>query len=95
MALEILKKVLFVSIAISTVSCAFIQKTKLSFSSSKFLVLYSFIVNMTLSILFCKSFTDFSLLYSIWVGFFSFLGADTIFKVLEGKLFSYSDKKNK
>lgn len=46
---------------------------------------------MTISISFCICFTDFSIIYGCWVGFLSFLGADTIFKVLEGKINSYSD----
>ena len=93
MLIELFKKVLFVAIVISTISCSFIQKTKSGFKSSKFLVFYSFIINMVISILFCKSFTDFDIGYSIWVGFFSFIGADTIFKTLEGKISSYSDLK--
>lgn len=99
MSIEILKKVLFVSIVLSAISCAFIQKTKTGLKSNKFLVLYSLVINILLSILFCKSFTNFNLIYSIWVGLFSFIGADTIFKTLEGKLDSYSnmvkDRNNK
>ncbi len=95
MSIDILKKVLLVSIVLSTITCSFIQKTKVGFKSSKFLVFYSFIVNILLSILFCKSFTDFNFLYSIWVGLFSFIGADTIFKSLEGKVNSYSELKEK
>ncbi len=94
MLLEILKKVLFVSITISAISCSFIQKTKSELKSNKYLVYYSFIINMIISILFCKSFTDFNLIYSLWVGLFSFIGADTIFKTLEGKINSYSDLKD-
>ena len=91
MYIELFKKVLFVAIVISTISCAFIQKTKFKFKSSKFLTLYSFFINMLISICFCNNFTNFSLVYSIWVGFFSFIGADTLFKTLEGKLNSYRD----
>lgn len=93
MLVELLKKVLFVAIVISTISCSFIQKTKCGFKSSKFLLGYSFFINMIISILFCKSFTNFNFVYSIWVGFFAFIGADTIFKALEGKIDSYSEIK--
>lgn len=89
--MELLKRILFVSIVISVISCSFIQKTKFSFYHSRFLVLYSFIINMVISVLFCKTFTDFNLVYSLWVGLFSFIGADTIFKILERKLSSYHD----
>ena len=91
----ILKKILFVSIVISAISCSFIQKTKFGFHSSRFLVVYSFFINMVISIGFCLTFTDFSIIYSLWVGLFSFIGADTIFKVLEGKLESYHDMKKR
>ena len=92
--MEILKKILFISLIISTISCSFVQKTKFNFKSSKFLTLYSFFINMFISILFCLSFTNFNIVYGLWVGFFSFIGADTIFKILEGKIFSYRDGKN-
>lgn len=87
----LLKRILFVSIVISAISCSFIQKTKIGLHSSRFLVLYSFFINMIISISFCKTFTDFSFIYSLWVGLFSFIGADTIFKILEGKLSSYHE----
>lgn len=90
MYIELFRKVLFVAIVLSTITCTFIQKTKMSFKSSKYLLIYSFIVNMTISVLFCICFTNFNIIYSLWVGFFSFIGADTIFKILEGKINSYS-----
>ena len=93
MYIELFKKVLFVSIVISTITCSFIQKTKKGFKSSKYLTLYSFIINMVISILFCISFTDFNIVYGCWVGFFSFIGADTLFKILEGKINSYNDSR--
>ena len=88
---DYLKQLLFISIPLSTVTCLFIQKTKGFLKSSKFISLYSFIVNMIVGILFSISFTSVSLPNSLWIGFFSFLGADTIYKSLEGKISSYSD----
>lgn len=95
MNINMLKQVLLIAIVVSTIACSLIQKTKTGLKSNKFLVLYSLTVNILLSILFCKSFTNLNLLYSIWVGLFSFIGADTIFKALEGKLNSYSNLKEK
>lgn len=95
MNINMLKQVLLIAIVVSTIACSLIQKTKTGLKSNKFLVLYSLTVNILLSILFCKSFTNLNLLYSIWVGLFSFIGADTIFKALEGKLNSYSSLKEK
>lgn len=94
--LEYLQQLLIISIALSVITCAFIQKTKHWFKGSKYLCLYSFIVNILVGIIFCITFTDINFPTSAWVGLFSFIGADTIYKSLEGKLSSYSDivKKN-
>ena len=70
---------------------AFIQKTKVIFKTSKFIELYSAIVNVIFAIVFCISFTEISIINSLWVGLFSFLGADTIYKNLEGKIASYKE----
>jgi len=88
---DYLKELLVVSIAISVITCALIQKTKVHFKSSKYLPIYSLLINLTIGIVFCISFTDISFPTSIWVGLFSFIGADSLYKTLEGKLSSYTD----
>ena len=92
--LTILQQMLVVSIALSTITCALVQKTKRCFKCSSCLCLYSFIVNLLLGVLFCITFTSITFPESLWVGFFSFIGADTIYKSLEGKLKSYRDLTN-
>ncbi|MBQ2640047.1 MAG: hypothetical protein IJF92_04760 [Bacilli bacterium] len=89
--IEYLQELLLVSIILSTISCTFVQKTKILFKNSKYLNLYSFIINILLSILFCYNFTSIGLISSIWVGLFSYLGADSIYKTLEGKIPSHND----
>ena len=89
--LEYLKQALIISIALSSITCTLIQKTKGLFKSSKYIVLYSLFVNIVISILFCKTFTNIDLPNSLWIGLFSFLGADSIYKTLEGKISSYTD----
>lgn len=89
--LDYLKQLLIISIALSTITCTVIQKTKGFLKSSKYITLYSFFINMVIGILFCLTFTSISLPNSLWIGFFSFLGADSIYKSLEGKISSYSD----
>ena len=89
--LEFLQQLLVISITLSAITCAVVQKTKRCFKTSKFLCLYSFIINMLIGIIFCYTFTDITLPTSLWIGFFSFIGADTIYKSLEGKLASHSD----
>ena len=88
---DYLKDLLIISIALSTITCALIQKTKGFLKSSKFISLYSFTINMVIGILFCITFTSITLPNSLWIGFFAFLGADSIYKSLEGKIASYSD----
>lgn len=89
--LDLIKQLLMVAMALSTVTCAFVQKTKCRFKKSNCLCIYSFLLNIGLGIIFCYSFTDISFPASLWVGLFSFIGADTIYKTLEGKLASHSD----
>ena len=94
---NLLQQMLIVSILLSTITCLFIQKTKSYFPCSNCLCFYSLLINILFGILFCLSFTTIDFPMSLWVGMFSFLGADSIYKTLEGKLSSYRDivrKKN-
>jgi len=93
--LEYLQELLIISIALSTITCTFIQKTKVLFKTSKYLMIYSFFVNIICGILFCKTFTTIDISTSIWVGLFSFIGADSIYKTLEGKIPSHRQITNK
>lgn len=93
--LEYLQQMLIISIALSTITCTFIQKTKKYFKSSKLLIPYNLVVNVILGIVFCITFTDIKFPNSIWLGLFSFLGADALYKTLEGKILSYTDIMNK
>lgn len=88
--LQLLQEMLVVAIALSVFTCAFVQKTKKFFPCSNCLVIYNFIVNFVIGIFFCMTFTNISFPNSLWVSFFSFIGADTIYKTLEGKLKDYS-----
>ena len=93
--IDLLQELLIIAAAVSVVTLAFIQETKGMFKKSKWIKPYSFVVNVSLSILFCLSFTEVSIVNSLWVGLFSFLGADTLYKSLEGKLASFKDIVNK
>ncbi len=92
--LNLLQELLITSVALSAVTCAFVQKTKKFFKSSKYLMFYNLLVNMIVGLIFCKSFSSVKFPESLWVGLFSFLGADTIYKTLEGKLCSFDDLRN-
>ena len=89
--IDYLKLLLIISIAISSITCVFIQKTKSLFKSSKYIIIYPLVINVLTSILFCMTFTNISFPNSLWIGLFSFLGADSIYKSLEGKISSYND----
>ena len=95
MNIDLLKELFVIAIVLSVITMAFIQKTKGIFKTSKFIELYSAIVNIIFAIVFCISFTKITIVNSLWVGLFSFLGADTLYKTLEGKLASFSDILNK
>lgn len=89
--IDLLREMLEVSIALSAITCVFVQKTKKYLPCSNCLVIYSLIINMIIGILFCISFTSIKFPQSLWIGMFSFLGADSIYKALEGKVSSYTD----
>lgn len=89
--IEYLKQLLITAVALSTITCAFVQKTKAFFKKSKYITIYSFIVNIIVSIVFCMSFTDITFPNSLWIGLFSFIGADTVYKTLEGKMMPYTE----
>lgn len=79
----------------STITCTIIQKTKGLFKSSKYIQLYSFIINIIFSIIFCISFTTIKFPNSLWVGLFSYVGSDSIYKSLEGKIDSHTTIRTK
>ena len=87
----LLQVILVIAIACSTITVAFIQKTKKICRNSRCITLYSFIVNMLFGYFFSMTFASIDYVKSLWVGLFSFIGADTIYRNLEGKLSSYSD----
>lgn len=84
-----LKELLIISIVLSTISCTFVQKTKSLLNNSKFISIYSLIINIIMGLFFSYTFTTISFPNSIWIGLLSFIGADSIYKSLEGKISSY------
>lgn len=92
--LNILKDLLIVASINSIICLSFIQKMKRYFSCSKCIPLYSLIINGIIAVLFCISFTTVKFPISLWVGFLSYVEADTLYKQLEGKLKSFSELKN-
>lgn len=88
---SLLQSILIIAIACSSITVVFIQKTKKFCKSSRCIISYGLLVNMVLGFLFSQTFSDINYIKSLWVGLFSFLGADTIYKNLEGKIASYTE----
>ena len=89
--IDLLQELLIVSTVLSVVTVAFIQKTKIMFKNSKLVGVYSFIVNLAFGVLFTITFTKLNAINGLWVGLFSYLEADTLYKSLEGKLSPLKD----
>ncbi|MBQ9019661.1 MAG: hypothetical protein IJ097_05065 [Bacilli bacterium] len=93
--IEYLQQLLVIAITLSTITCTLVQKTKSFFSNSKIIIIYSLIINLVIGVIFCITFTDITLPTSLWIGLFGFIGADSIYKSLEGKILSYTDILNR
>ena len=92
MELELIKQILIVSIAASIISTATIQKIKEQLTSKKWLFFTGLISSVTIGITFALSFTELSIINSIWVGLITWIGADAIYKSFEDKIFKkFSD----
>lgn len=88
MNIELLKELLIIAIASGVIMTMFIQKIKETFKiKGGNVIIISFLLNMIIGTLFALTFSDVNLIYALWVGFFSFVGADTIYKTLEDKIF--------
>lgn len=97
MNIDLIKILLVISCASSILSSAFIQKIKCItlIKSSSYLIYISFLISMIFGVVFTLSFTDYDIINALWVGLFSFLGADSLYKAFEDKIFmSYSNINN-
>lgn len=94
MNIDLIKSLLVVACASSILSTAFVQKFKAVsiIKCSSCLVYISFVISMLFGIIFTLSFTTYNIINALWVGLFSFIGADTLYKAFEDKIFkSYSN----
>ena len=96
MNIELIKALLLIAVSSSIISASFVQKIKTIslIKCSDCLIYISFLISMSFGILFTLSFTDYKLIDSIWVGLFSFIGADSLYKAFEDKLFKSFNKIN-
>lgn len=96
MNIELIKELLLIAVSSSIISTAFVQKIKGAslIKCSECLIYISFLISMSFGILFTLSFTEYALSDSVWVGLFSFIGADSLYKTFEDKLFKSFNKIN-
>lgn len=89
MNIELLKQVALVAVAGSIFTTATIQQIKsgINFKKSKTLVWVSLVVSMLLGTTFSLCFSKLNIIYSLWAGFTTWLGADGVYKLLEDKVF--------
>lgn len=94
MNIDLIKSLLLIGVASSILSSALVQKIKgLSvLKCSDCLIYISFVVSMMFGVIFTLSFTEYKIIYGLWVGLFSFLGADSLYKAFEDKVFASFSK---
>lgn len=96
MNIDLLKTVCVVAIAGSIITTPTVQKIKegIDFKSSKSLVWVSLLVSMVIGTTFSLCFSELNIIYSLWAGFVTWLGAEAIYLALEEKVFTpFSDMK--
>ncbi len=92
--LETLKNTLIVAMSAGIIVTTFIQKIKIIFPNKKYILPISIIASLAIGILFSLTYSDLNIIDSLWVGLITFIGADTIYKLFEEKIFArYSDIK--
>lgn len=92
---DMLKNILIIGIAAGIVTASIIQKIKSTLTSKKYLVLINFLVSMIIGPLFALTFSDVTLVESLWSGLFSFVGADVLYQTFENKIFKPFSEINK
>lgn len=92
--LETLKNTLIVAMSAGIIVTTFIQKIKIIFPNKKYILPISIIASLAIGILFSLTYSDLNIIDSLWVGLITFIGADTIYKLFEEKIFArYADIK--
>lgn len=81
---DLLLKILLISILFSTIKVTIIQKIKTIFTLKKKwqVILINFISSFSLGILFSMWFFNLTIFNALWVSFFSFVGAPSIYEGL-------------
>lgn len=86
--LNLVKNILIIGISAGVITTALVQKIKIYAPTSKCIPLISFIVSMIVGTLFALNFSNIGIIGSLWVGLFTFIGADALYKTFEDKVFT-------
>lgn len=81
---DLLLKIILISVLLSSIEVTIVQKIKTVFILKKKwqVILINFISSFTFGILFSMWFFNLNILNSLWVSFFSFVGAPSIYEGL-------------
>ena len=91
---ETLKNTLMVAMSAGIIVTTFVQKLKSVLPSKKHIIPITIISSLLIGIFFSLSFSNLNIYDSLWVCLITFIGADTIYKLFEDKIFpSYSNIK--
>lgn len=86
--IDLLKNVLIISVASGCVCTLLIQKIKENLKRKKWLFLITISVNMIVGTLFALSFSNISIIYSLWCGLFGIVDSSVLYNLLEEKIFT-------
>lgn len=86
--LDILYDLLQIAMITGAITTLFVQKIKCStFLNSKCqIVIVSLFLSMVFGMLFTLTFSNFPLIYALWVGLFTFVGAEAIYTAVKKTL---------
>lgn len=87
MNIELITKLLLIAIGGGFIATLFIQRVKeiLTIKNKKVLGVTSMSLSMLIGIVFSLSFSDVSIEQSTWVGLFTVVGAQSLYKSFEGQ----------
>lgn len=85
---DLIKNVLVVAIGGSVITTAVVQKVKEVVNNKNVLVVIALLISLVIGTLFSMCFSDLSLVDGLWVGLITWVGADSIYKTFEDKIFT-------
>ena len=89
MKFELLKDLLIIAMCSSIIVTNLVQKIKEScLNDASSCICISFVLSIITGTVFALSFSEVNIEYALWIGLFTFIGADTLYKTLEERVFT-------